>query len=376
MLSVNITKAFGSFRLETQFEVEEGSITAIFGKSGAGKTSTINAIAGLTRPDVGVIQIGNTTLFDQNLRINLPIYKRQIGYVFQDDRLFPHMTVRNNLIYGTPKNRDVANSLNLTDITGLLELAPLLERRPRSLSGGEKQRVAIGRALLSNPKLLLMDEPLASIDVQHRFEILPFIQRVREKTGITIIYVTHALEEVIFIADQIILLSEGQVTAQGTVEEIMSRLDLHPMTSRFDAGAVISAIYSGYDREFDLGELSFDGGTLRIAGLNAEIGIHLRAHIRARDVSLMLDKPKDTSVLNVFKGELIEIRHEDGPQLDLLINIGTPLIARITRKSLNDLNLDIGSKVYAMIKAVAIDRKTLGINVSPLSKKIKPKKVK
>ena len=374
MLSVNITQAFGSFRLETQFEVEEGSITAIFGKSGAGKTSTINAIAGLTRPDVGVIQIGNTTLFDQNLRINLPIYKRQIGYVFQDDRLFPHMTVRNNLIYGTPKNRDVANSINLTDITGLLELAPLLERRPRTLSGGEKQRVAIGRALLSNPKLLLMDEPLASIDVQHRFEILPFIQRVREKTGITIIYVTHALEEVIFIADQIILLSEGQVTAQGTVEEIMSRLDLHPMTSRFDAGAVISAIYSGYDREFDLGELSFDGGTLRIAGLNAEIGIHLRAHIRARDVSLMLDKPKDTSVLNVFKGELIEIRHEDGPQLDLLINIGTPLIARITRKSLNDLNLDIGSKVYAMIKAVAIDRKTLGINVSPLSKKIKPKK--
>lgn len=374
MLSVNITQAFGSFRLETQFEVEEGSITAIFGKSGAGKTSTINAIAGLTRPDVGVIQIGNTTLFDQNLRINLPIYKRQIGYVFQDDRLFPHMTVRNNLIYGTPKNRDVANSLNLTDITGLLELAPLLERRPRTLSGGEKQRVAIGRALLSNPKLLLMDEPLASIDVQHRFEILPFIQRVREKTGITIIYVTHALEEVIFIADQIILLSEGQVTAQGTVEEIMSRLDLHPMTSRFDAGAVISATYSGYDREFDLGELSFDGGTLRIAGLNAEIGIHLRAHIRARDVSLMLDKPKDTSVLNVFKGELIEIRHEDGPQLDLLINIGTPLIARITRKSLNDLNLDIGSKVYAMIKAVAIDRKTLGINVSPLSKKIKPKK--
>ena len=375
MLSVNITKAFGSFRLETQFEVEEGSITAIFGKSGAGKTSTINPIAGLTRPDVGVIQIGNTTLFDQNLRINLPIYKRQIGYVFQDDRLFPHMTVRNNLIYGTPKTRDVANSLNLTNITGLLELAPLLERRPRTLSGGEKQRVAIGRALLSNPKLLLMDEPLASIDVQHRFEILPFIQRVREKTGITIIYVTHALEEVIFIADQIILLSEGQVTAQGTVEEIMSRLDLHPMTSRFDAGAVISATYSGYDREFDLGELSFDGGTLRIAGLNAEIGIHLRAHIRARDVSLMLDKPKDTSVLNVFKGELIEIRHEDGPQLDLLINIGTPLIARITRKSLNDLNLGIGSKVYAMIKAVAIDRRTLGTSLATSSSETKPKKV-
>ena len=375
MLSVNITKAFGSFRLETQFEVEEGSITAIFGKSGAGKTSTINAIAGLTRPDVGVIQIGNTTLFDQNLRINLPIYKRQIGYVFQDDRLFPHMTVRNNLIYGTPKNRDVANSLNLTDITGLLELAPLLERRPRTLSGGEKQRVAIGRALLSNPKLLLMDEPLASIDVQHRFEILPFIQRVREKIGITIIYVTHALEEVIFIADQIILLSEGQVTAQGTVEEIMSRLDLHPMTSRFDAGAVISATYSGYDREFDLGELSFDGGILRIAGLNAEIGILLRAHIRARDVSLMLDKPKDTSVLNVFKGELIEIRHEEGPQLDLLINIGTPLIARITRKSLNDLNLDIGSKVYAMIKAVAIDRRTLGTSLATSSSETKLKNI-
>ena len=353
MLNVRFSKAIGSLFLDAEFEVEEGSITAIFGRSGAGKTSIINAIAGLTLPDDGNITIGESTLYSHNMGINLPIHRRRIGYVFQSDRLFPHMTVRNN---------EKSNILTLSEIADLLELTTLLERKPKSLSGGEKQRVSIGRALLSNPRLLLMDEPLSSIDVKHRFEILPFIQKVRIKTGITIIYVTHALEEVIFLADLIVLISEGKVTAQGTVENIMSRLDLHPMTGRFDAGAVISATFSGYDPEFHLGELSFNGGTLRIAGFDAEPGTALRAHIRARDVSLMLDKPKDTSVLNVFYGEILEIRQEDGPQLDLLIDIGTPLIARITRKSLSDLKLNIGSKVYALIKTVAIDRKALGTN--------------
>jgi len=362
MLNVRFSKAIGSLFLDAEFEVEEGSITAIFGRSGAGKTSIINAIAGLTLPDDGNITIGESTLYSHNLGINLPIHRRRIGYVFQSDRLFPHMTVRNNLNYGAPKNPEKSNILTLSEIADLLELTTLLERKPKTLSGGEKQRVSIGRALLSNPRLLLMDEPLSSIDVKHRFEILPFIQKVRLKTGITIIYVTHALEEVIFLADQIVLISEGKVTAQGTVENIMSRLDLHPMTGRFDAGAVISATFSGYDPEFHLGELSFNGGTLRIAGFDTEPGTALRAHIRARDVSLMLDKPKDTSVLNVFYGEILEIRREDGPQLDLLIDIGTPLIARITRKSLSDLKLTIGSKVYALVKTVAIDRKALGTN--------------
>ena len=360
MLSVKATHSIGNFRLEASFEAAEPSTTAIFGRSGAGKTSLINAIAGLNEPDKGLIRIGKTTLFDQNSHINLPSHKRRVGYVFQDDRLFPHMTVLKNLTYGAKRSQKYANSFGLDNIVKLLDIEPLLGRKPKALSGGEKQRVAIGRALLSQPRILLMDEPLASLDFQRRYEILPFILRVREELGITVIYVTHSIEEVIFLADQIILLSEGTVVAQGTVEDIMSRIDLQSITGRFDAGAVIAAKYSRYDSEFDLGELSFPGGTLRVSGFDELSGTPLRAHIRARDVSLMLDKPGNTSVLNVFRGEITEVHAEVGPHLDLLIDIGTPLIARITRKSYNDLNLKIGTMVYAMIKAVAIDRRSLG----------------
>ncbi|MDP6926840.1 MAG: TOBE domain-containing protein, partial [Rhodospirillales bacterium] len=226
--------------------------------------------------------------------------------------------------------------------------------------GGEKQRIAIGRALLSNPRLLLMDEPLASIDVQRRNEILPFIERLRDEIGMMVIYVSHAIEEVIHLADKMVLLSDGRIAATGGVEEIMSRLDLHPLTGRFDTGAVLSTTFSRYDDVFDIGELAFGGGTFRVTGVNLPAGTPLRAHVRARDVSLMLARPEGTSILNVFEGAITEIRDDGGSQIDILMDIGAPLIARITRKSFTDLELSEDRTVFALIKAVAIDRRSLG----------------
>ena len=360
MLTVQVQKRLGDFQLSANFSAEAATITAIFGKSGAGKTSLINAIAGLSCPDLGAIQLGETILFDQSQNLSLRPHDRQIGYIFQDDRLFPHLTVRKNLLYGASRRSDGLPRIELADVLDLLGISPLLERKPHALSGGEKQRVAIGRALLSNPRLLLMDEPLASLDVQRREDILPFIEKIRDEFGVTVLYVSHAIEEVIRLADKMIVLSEGQVAAQGAVEEIMSRLDLHPLTGRFDAGAVIATKFASYDPVYDLGELAFPGGHLQVAGLNLARGTPLRAHIRARDVSLMTGKPEGSSVLNVFKGRISGVREEDGPQLDLSIDIGAPLIARVTRKSYDKLGLKLGSEVHAMIKAVAIDRRSVG----------------
>ena len=360
MLTVQIDKKLGDFHLSADFAVQGASITTIFGKSGAGKTSLINAIAGLSRPDTGAIHLGEITLFDQERGLCLRPHERQIGYIFQDDRLFPHLTVRKNLLYGATPRRGEPPEIKFADVLDLLGIRPLLERKPNALSGGEKQLVAIGRALLSNPRLLLMDEPLASLDFQRREDILPFIEKIRDEFGVTIIYVSHAIEEVIRLSDQMIILSNGKVVAQGPVDEIMSRLDLHPLTGRFDAGAVISTKFASYDPVYDLGELNFPGGQIQVAGLNMEKGTPLRAHIRARDVSLMTAEPKGSSVLNVFKGRISDVREEDGPQLDLSIDIGVPLIARVTRKSYDNLGLKVGSEVHAMIKAVAIDRRSVG----------------
>lgn len=360
MLEVRLNHRQGDFRLNAEFQAEANSITGLFGKSGTGKTTLINILAGLIKPDGGHISIGDEVLFDSAKGIDYPPEKRRIGYIFQDSRLFPHMNVRANLTYGMTDSHAPNGHMNFDQVVDLLGIASLLERRPKFLSGGEKQRVAIGRALLSNPRLLLMDEPLASIDVQRRSEILPFIEQLRDQVGMTVIYVSHAIEEVIRLADKMVLLSGGEIAASGSVEEIMSRLDLHPLTGRFDAGAVLSTTFAKYDAEFDIGELAFGGGSFRVTGVNLPEGTPLRAHVRARDVSLMLTRPQGTSILNVFEGKITEIGDASGPQIDILLDIGAPLMVRVTRKSYTDLALAPGKTVYALIKAVAIDRRSLG----------------
>jgi molybdate transport system ATP-binding protein len=361
MIEVDIEKRLGAFDLAAKFTAPSSGITALFGRSGAGKTTIVNALAGLVRPDRGRIAVGNEVLFSATEGIDRPPERRRLGYVFQESRLFPHYSVRGNLTYGMRRTAARDPSLSLDAVADLLKLAPLMTRRPLDLSGGEKQRVAIGRALLADPRLLLMDEPLASLDLQHRAEILPFIDRLRDRLRIPIVYVTHAMEEIVRLADTLILVSEGRVAAQGTVEEITGRLDLRPLTGRFEAGAVIRASVAGSDLTFGLSELAFPGGRLRVPHLGLPLGTPVRARIRARDVALALEPPKGISILNVFAGEVVEIAADQGPLVDVRLDIGRPgrpvvLWARVTRRSAHELALSTGKRVHALVKSVALDR--------------------
>ena len=359
MIDVDVRRTKGDFRLDAKFQTDSG-LTALFGKSGSGKTSLINAIAGLERPDEGRIVVDDTVLFDSAANIDLAPEKRRLGYVFQESRLFPHLNVGKNLAYGMNLARVTQNGQDFERIVKLLDLSAMLTRRTRTLSGGERQRVAIGRALLANPRILLMDEPLASLDAGRKAEIIPFIERLRDELSLPIVYVSHAIEEVIRIADTMVVMSDGGVAAGGPVEEIMSRLDLYPLTGRYETGAVIAATVVGNDLDFGLTELAFAQSRLWVPRLDAPLGTELRVRLRARDVGLSLDRPEKSSFLNILEGCVRELDAGDRPQVDVLVDVGAPLIARVTRRSAQTLGLKPGMPVFALIKAVAIDRHSLG----------------
>jgi molybdate transport system ATP-binding protein len=362
-LEVRVEKRFPAFVLAANIEAGRG-ITALFGRSGAGKTSVVNMIGGLVRPDHGKIVAQGRVLFDERRAIDLPPRQRRIGYVFQDGRLFPHLSVHHNLLYGrrfTPKSQ---HYVECDAVIELLGIAHLLERRPASLSGGERQRVAIGRALLVSPRLLLMDEPLASLDAQRKGEILPYIERLRDEMGIPIVYVSHAIEEVVRLADTLVVLSEGKVAASGTVPELMGRLDLHPLTGRYEAGAVIEARIVRHDPQWDLSMLAFAGGELIVPRLDQPLGTAFRVRIRARDVALSLRPIEGISIRNCFPCQVVEIRQGAGPLAEVRVNVqGTPLIARLTRHAVKDLDLHPGDRVFALVKSIAIDRHSLGLTL-------------
>lgn len=356
MLEVAVEKALGSFAVEARFESGAG-ITALFGKSGAGKTSVVQMLAGLITPDSGRIVLDGKVLFDGAGRIRVPPERRRIGYIFQDARLFPHMTVRHNLNFG--KRRQGKEQADITEdaVTEVLGIGHLLGRRTHDLSGGERQRVAIGRALLASPRLLLMDEPLASLDAERKQEIIPFIDRVHRQFEIPTIYVSHAVEEILELATTMVLLEDGRVTASGTVEEVMNRPELARVVGQGDAGTVIPATVTDRDEENNLATLAFPGGQFRIPASGMAAGTRARIRVRARDVSLALDRPANVSVLNVFEGRIAEIAAADGAQADVLVEVGAvQLWSRVTAKSVRDLGLAPGRTVYAMVKAVALDR--------------------
>jgi len=267
--------------------------------------------------------------------------------------------VAGNLSYGRALVPKGVALVDYDAVVDLLALRPLLVRRPKTLSGGERQRVAIGRAILAAPRLLLMDEPLANLDAPRRAEILPFIEKLRREFDISIVYVSHNMDEIVRLADQLIVMADGAIAAQGPVDEITARLDLRHLTGRWDAGAVLSTTVAEQDDVDKLTRLSFQGGDLWLPQLDLGLGSPLRIRVHARDVSLALAPPEQVSVLNVFTGEVIEVGADDGPQVDVLIDIGTPLWARITKRSQRELNIMPGRKVHAMIKAMAVDRSGL-----------------
>ena len=363
MIEIAAKLKLGAFTLDAAFTVESAGVTALFGRSGAGKTSVINAVAGLLRPDSGRIAIDDTVLFDSTRGLDLAPERRRVGYVFQDGRLFPHLSVRGNLSYGmrlTPRDR---RYVAFDQVVALLGLEHLLARRPAKLSGGEKQRVALGRALLTSPRLMLMDEPLAALDQARKNEILPFISRLAAAFRVPVIYVSHAADEVLRIADQVVLMADGKISATGPVDALAERLT-DPALAGGERTSLLSGVIERHEPEFGLSHVATAAGGLRLRRIDLPEGSRVRLNLRARDVALALTAPRDISILNILQGRIVAITPaaEGEGVVDVELALGPAaaggphLCARITARAVHDLGLAPGGKVHALIKSVAIDR--------------------
>jgi molybdate transport system ATP-binding protein len=360
-LEVNVHRTLGNFEINVDFRSGPG-ITALFGRSGAGKTAVVNMIAGLLKPARGRIMVNGRVLYDSEHGIDIPVHRRHVACVFQDARLFPNLSVRNNLLYGWRLTPTAARFTSFEQVVELLGIAPLLNRRPGALSGGEKQRVAIGRALLTSPSILLMDEPLASLDVERKAEILDYIERLQREIKLSMVYVSHAVEEVLRLADTIVMLLEGNVTAVGPLEETLGRIDLYPVVGRQEAGSILVASVIAHDDSDAITTLQFDDQLLRIPRVNAPVGARLRIRIRAQDVALALRRPAEISIRNILPGKVIEIADSPGAYVEVKVAVGSSaLVSRITRQAARELGLALGKDIYALIKSIAIDRSSLGI---------------
>jgi molybdate transport system ATP-binding protein len=352
-IEIDIRHRLGEFELAASF-ASEGGLTALFGRSGSGKTTLVNVIAGLLRPDAGRVVVDGQALVDTHRRCFVPAYRRRIGYVFQEGRLFPHLTVRQNLTYGRWFTRRGERHGEIGDVVELLGLGSFLDRHPASLSGGEKQRVAIGRALLASPRILLMDEPLASLDDARKAEILPYIERLRDELGIPIVYVSHSVAEVVRLATTVVVLSEGQVVATGPVVEVMARPEVAAITGRAEAGAVLEMRVTAHDRTYGLTTLASAAGQIRVPYANLRLGTAVRVQILARDVMIGLQKPEGLSALNVLSGTVAEVGAPDGPIVDLRLDCnGQGVLAQLTRYAVDKLGLTVGRPVHAVIKSVS-----------------------
>lgn len=354
-VSVDIERTVGGFRLAAKFD-SAGKVTALFGASGVGKTTLVNAIAGLVRPDRGRIAVDETVLYDSERGVDVPVHRRGVGYVFQEGRLFPHLSVRSNLLYGRRFGQTRDRWGSLEEVAGLLGIAHLLDRRPAVLSGGEKQRVAIGRALLASPRLLLMDEPLASLDQARKGEILPYVERLRDDMGLPIVYVTHNVDEVSRLADTLVLMADGRSVAAGGVNDIFARPDLRPYVGDFEVGLVLHATVAGHDDTTGTTFLDHPAGRVSVSRLPGAPGTRARIRVRARDVAIAVGEPGAISIRNRLAATVSRIAPaSDGVDVHLDLG-GDVLIARITREAVSALGLKEGQPVIALVKATAMDR--------------------
>jgi molybdate transport system ATP-binding protein len=354
VLDLHVVKRQGGFLVDAAFVSPDVGVTALFGRSGAGKTSVVNMAAGLVRPDEGRIVVNGRVLFDGGRGIHVPPEKRRIGYIFQDGRLFPHLTVAANLTYGMQLTPRAERRVTLDAVVELLGIGHLLGRRPARLSGGEKQRVAIGRALLTSPALLLMDEPLASLDRGRKAEVLPFLSRLVGELSVPILYVSHSLGEILNLADTMVLMDEGRVAAAGPVEALMSRPDLQRLAGGEGPGTVVATTVAAH--EDGMSRLGFPGGFLWVPKIRAAVGSRVRVRIAARSVAIALEPPHHTSFQNVLPGRVAAVTGRPGEMADVRVEVGFPLLARITPRALRSLDLTPGKPVYAMVKSAAVSR--------------------
>ena len=345
---------YPGFSLAIDLDLAGRGVTALFGPSGSGKTSCLRAIAGLERAAQGYVSVHDEIWQDDSKDLFVPVHRRALGYVFQDANLLTHLTVAQNLAFGMTRVPQAQRRVSLDQAVALLGIAGLMDRRPATLSGGERQRVAIARALATSPRILLMDEPLAALDARRKADILPYLEKLHAELDIPVLYVSHALDEVARLADHLVLLEAGRVTASGPTSELMTRLDL-PLAHGDCAGAVLTATVISHDPADHLTTASFCGGHLSVPMQDANIGSPLKIRVQARDVSLTLDRQTGTSIINILNATVTALSPDSpGQEMVALDAGGCPLLARVTTRSVHTLGLTPGRALYAQIKGVAI----------------------
>ena len=367
-LDVALALHRAGFALELDETLELTGITAVMGASGSGKSTLLRALAGLETPQRARIALDGALLADSAAGLHLPPHRRGIGYVFQDARLFTHRRVRGNLRFAQQRARPTDGGTPapaLNEVIAALELAPLLDRAVTGLSGGERQRVAIARALVANPRLLLLDEPLSALDLKRKAELLPYIRALPARFGIPLIYVSHAVEEVAQLADEVLILTAGRVVARGEVHSVLERPEAEAVSGHFEAGALLDASVQRQVAEYALTELDLAGQRLTLPHIDAAPGTPVRLRVRARDVSLALDEVRGVSIRNQLRARVLRIDADPaGAYAEVLLELaGTPaqrLRARITRESVASLGLTAGQPLWALVKSVSFDRRELG----------------
>lgn len=357
MIDARLKIAYPGFSLDVDLHLPGRGVTALYGHSGSGKTTCLRCIAGLERAEQGFIQVNDEVWQDSERGIFVPPHKRALGYVFQEASLFAHLSVLANLQFGLKRIAKAQRRVDMAQATELLGIGHLLERHPQHLSGGERQRVGIARALLTSPRLLLMDEPLAALDSQRKNEILPYLQRLHDELDIPVLYVSHAQDEVARLADHLVLLGDGKALASGPIGETLARLDL-PMALGDDAGVIIEGLVSAYDADYQLLSLQLPATemNLRVTHAPMAVGQTLRAKVHARDISLSQHNSEASSILNRLPVTVVSEQAADN-SAHVLIRLdagGTPLLARITRYSRDQLGIHPGQRLWAQIKAVAV----------------------
>jgi molybdate transport system ATP-binding protein len=361
-LEVRLAHGFPGFALDVAFEAPTG-VTALFGWSGSGKTTVVNAVAGLLRPDRGRVAVDGVVLCDTAAGIWVPPHRRRAGYVFQEGRLFPHMSVRQNLLYGRwfagVRGRS-EDGRAFGHVVELLGIGHLLTRRPGALSGGEKSRVALGRALLSGPRFLLMDEPLAALDEARKAEVLPYLERIRDETRVPVVYVSHSMAEVARLATTVVVLEAGRVARAGAAEAVLSDPEAVPSLGVREAGALVAGRVLCHHAD-GLTEIAVSAGSLLLPRLAAAPGAAVRVRIEAQDVMLARERPRGISALNVLPGTVAALRRGEGPGVVVQLRCGEDLLlARITRRSADALGIAPGLPCWAVVKTMAVAQWDIG----------------
>jgi molybdate transport system ATP-binding protein len=355
MLKASLLKRRDGFTLRAQFETPTPGVVGLFGRSGCGKTTLIDLISGLLEPDEGFVELNGTVLTDTRSGISVPVERRRIGYVFQDARLFPHLTVLGNLRYGQKRAAPSARVTVFDEVIALLGIESLLGRRPHQLSGGERQRVALGRALLAQPALLLLDEPLAALDAARREEVLPYLEALRDRLSIPMVYVSHQFDEVLRLATHVVVMEAGNVAAQGSLTEVSLLPQLRALVGPEAVGAVLDGRVIRVDESTALADLQLGHGVLRVSLRDVRVGASLRVQLLARDIIIATELPHSLSVRNALEGTIVALTDEQQDDAVLVtIDIGGAVVlSRVTREAVEALRLRPGVRVWVLAKAVS-----------------------